>query len=149
MQQALTTPAVLPTQRNDAAPAIPAKEVTKVALRLKQQIEQVVPCELEEWKITKAHSPILTRAVIATAKQAGGTPYRACVVFALLVVHKWFKRQAQLELWDADLHAVRAVACRRCLLSRIIEQEEDADARLMLEEVLLKRYSHPRRPPRR
>lgn len=45
------------------------------------------------------------------AKEAGGAEYGACVVYALLVNKRWFKMQAMLELWDADLHNVRAVAC--------------------------------------
>lgn len=32
-------------------------------------------------------------------------------VFALLMNLQWFKREAHLELWDADLHALRATAC--------------------------------------
>ena len=91
--------------------AIPAVEVTKVALRLKYQIEQVIPCELEEWKVTKANSPVITHKVIRTAKEAGGKEYQQCVVYGLLVCKRWFKRQAMLELWDADLHNVRATAC--------------------------------------
>ena len=91
--------------------AIPAADVTKVALRLKYQIEQVVPCEMEEWKITKANSPVITRKVVKTAQEAGGEEHRGCVVYCLLVCHRWFTRQANLELWDADLHNVRATAC--------------------------------------
>lgn len=70
-----------------------------------------MPCELEESVITKAHSAIITPAVIETAKAAGGEEYKACVVFCLLVCKKWFSKQAVLELWDADMHEVRAVAC--------------------------------------
>ena len=33
------------------------------------------------------------------------------MVYALLVNKRWFKMQAMLELWDADLHNIRAVAC--------------------------------------
>lgn len=103
---------VLPTNRDPAAPTpVPAKEVTKVALRLKFQIEQVIPCELEENLITKSHSPIITPAVIEAAKSAGGDEYKACVVYCLLTVKKWFRKQALLELWDSDLHDIRAVAC--------------------------------------
>lgn len=91
--------------------AYPPAEVTKVALRLKYQIEQVVPCELEEWKITKANSPIITRRVIKAAKEAGGKDYPSCIIYCLLVCKRWFTRQALLELWDSDLHDVRAVAC--------------------------------------
>jgi hypothetical protein len=33
------------------------------------------------------------------------------VVYCLLVNKRWFKKQAMLELWDADLHSIRATAC--------------------------------------
>ncbi|KAF2787842.1 hypothetical protein K505DRAFT_287227 [Melanomma pulvis-pyrius CBS 109.77] len=132
---------LLPTNnRREHLPKSPidAKEVTKIALRLKHQIEQVIPCELEEDLVSKPHSPILTKAVVATAKQAGGEENRACVVYCLLVVKKWFKSQALVELWDADLHDIRAIAAE-LIAKRIIEEEEDLD--YLLEDVLLKRYS--------
>lgn len=141
---------LLPSHEDRPESAIPAKEVTRIALRLKHQIEVVVPCELEEDRITAAHSNIITPAVIATAKSAGkldspGNPdatshpdYSACVVYCLLVCKKWFKKQALLELWDADLHDVRAVACE-VLAKHIIEDEEDLA--YLLRDVLLKRYS--------
>lgn len=102
---------VLPTYHDDEIPsAIAAPEVTKVALRLRYLIEECVPCELEEDKITESHSRVITHAVIKAAREAGGRDYGACVVYALLVNKRWFKKQAMLELWDADLHNVRAVA---------------------------------------
>ncbi|KAL5116136.1 Calcium channel yvc1 [Pleosporales sp. CAS-2024a] len=133
--------ALLPTSRRSErlpAPPVDAKDVTKIALRLRHQIEQVIPCELEEEHIVKAHSPILTHAVLATAKAAGGDHHQACVVFCLLVVKKWFQKQATTELWDADLHNVRAVAAEM-IAKRLIEAEEDMD--YLFEDVLLKRYS--------
>lgn len=137
--RSLTTIAVLPTRRDENIPsAIPAREVTKVALRLKHQLEVVIPCELPEETITQAHSKIITDKVIETAKSAGGEQYRACVVYCLLVCKKWFKRQALIELWDADLHDVRAVACE-VLAKQIIEREEDGT--YLMEEVLLKRFA--------
>jgi hypothetical protein len=48
---------------------------------------------------------------VKAAKEAGGKENGACVVYCLLVNKRWFKKQAMLELWDADLHNVRAVAC--------------------------------------
>lgn len=80
-------------------------------MRLKYQIEQVISIELEEDRVTCANSQVLTKQVIETAKNAGGKEHRACVVYALLVCVRWFKRQAILELWDSDLHYVRAKAC--------------------------------------
>ncbi|PSK36186.1 Eukaryotic translation initiation factor 2 subunit alpha [Elsinoe australis] len=134
---------LLPYSQNHAIPsAIPAIEVTKIALRLKHQIETVVPCELEEDRVTAAHSAIVTPAVIETAKSAGkyGSEhdYSACVVFCLLICKKWFKRQAVLELWDSDMHDVRATACE-VIAKRIIEAEEDFG--YLFQEILLKRYS--------
>lgn len=136
--------ALLPTHRETHVPsAIPARQVTHIALRLKYQIEEVIPCELPEERITQPHSNVLTPAVVKTAKSAGkvsgvNEDYGACVVYCLLVCKNWFKRQAKLELWDADLHDLRAIACER-LAKFIIEDEEDND--YLMQEVLLKRYS--------
>lgn len=101
-------------------------------------IEECVPCELEPSAITRAHSSVITHKVIQAAKEAGGADYRACVVYALLVNKRWFKKQALLELWDADLHNVRAIAAE-IIAKRVIESEDDQD--YLLGEVLLKRYS--------
>jgi len=78
---------------------------------LKYQVEAVIPCELEEDRITAAHSNVVTPSVVKTAKEAAKKEYRGCVVFCLLVCQKWFKRQANLELWDAEIHYGRATAC--------------------------------------
>ncbi|KAK4690831.1 hypothetical protein P7C71_g6047, partial [Lecanoromycetidae sp. Uapishka_2] len=130
---------LLPSNTSDLIPsAMPAKAVTKVALRLKYQIEQVIPCELEEWKVTKANSPVITKKVIKTAKEAGGKEYKACVVYCLLVCYRWFRSMAKLELWDAELHDVRATACQ-VIAKQIIELEADQD--YLLQDLLLKRYS--------
>lgn len=103
---------VLPTFTDeDVASSIPAPEVTKIALRLKYLIEEVVPCELPEDDIVLPHSKIISKGVVKTAASAGGGENDACVVYCLLVNKRWFKRQAQLELWDADLHNLRATAC--------------------------------------
>ncbi|RMZ79507.1 hypothetical protein DV737_g3367, partial [Chaetothyriales sp. CBS 132003] len=130
---------LLPAHSSDLPPsAFPAKEVTKIALRLKYQVEEVIPIELDEEKITAANSPVITKQVIQCAKEAGGGEYGACVVYALLVCKRWFKRQAMLELWDADLHHLRAIACER-IAKFIIEDEEDQE--YLLHDVLLARYS--------
>jgi hypothetical protein len=103
---------VLPTYSTDSiSPGLPAREVTKVALRLKYQIEQVIPCELDESSITNPNSSIITNDVKSTAEAAGGEEYRSCVIFCLLVCSKWFKLQAIDELWDAPLLQCRAIAC--------------------------------------
>jgi hypothetical protein len=103
---------VLPSYRDThIESAIPAPEVTKIAIRLRYLIEESVPCELDESQITQPHSKVITRKVIQAAKEAGGTEHRACIVYCLLVVKRWFKHQGLIELWDADLHNLRATAC--------------------------------------
>ncbi|GAB1216173.1 hypothetical protein ATERTT37_005379 [Aspergillus terreus] len=130
---------VLPAYAADNIPAShPAKEVTKVALRLKYQIEQVISCELDESIITDPNSKIITNAVVQTAKAAGGDDLRGCILFGLLVCLRWFKIQAIEELWDSDLHERRALACE-VIAKKIIETEEDHD--FLLVNCLLKRYS--------
>ena len=81
--------------------------------------------------------------VAACAKSAGKVSgmqedYGSCVIYCLLIVKAWFKHQAKLELWDADLHDLRAIACEK-LAKMIIEEEEDA--MYLMQEMLLKRYS--------
>lgn len=102
----------------------------------------MIPCELPEDRITAAHSNVVTDAVVATAKSAGklgdNADHSSCVVYCLLIVKHWFKQQAKLELWDADLHEVRATACE-VIAKKIIEDEEDLN--YLMSELLLKRYS--------
>ncbi|GLA98558.1 hypothetical protein AtubIFM61612_000785 [Aspergillus tubingensis] len=130
---------LLPAFTDDqVSSTLPSKEVTKVALRLKYQLEQVIPCELDESDIVSPNSRVITRNVIQTARLAGGEDLQACVPFCLLVCLRWFKLQAQEELWDSDLHERRALACE-VIAKRIIETEEDQDNLLI--NVLLKRYS--------
>ena len=132
---------MLPTSHREhhmPPPPIDPKDVTVVALRLKHQIEHVIPCELELDQVTRAHSQIITDAVLDTARHAGAPEHNACVVYCLLQVKKWFTTQAHAELWDADLHQVRAAAAE-IMAKRLIEAEEDT--KYLFEEVLLKRYS--------
>lgn len=130
---------LLPSYRDEAiVSAIPAEDVTKIAMRLRFLIEECVPCELSEDLITQPHSRVITRKVVLAAKEAGGDEHRACVVFCLLIVKAWFKHQAMAELWDADLHLVRGKACEM-IAKYIIEGEEDMT--YLLHKVLLKRYS--------
>ncbi|KAM0348615.1 hypothetical protein ACHAPU_004050 [Fusarium lateritium] len=131
--------ALLPSHRNQRIEsAIPPNEVMKVCLRLRHLMRECVPCELEESAITRSHSTVITKHVIQAAREAGGEKYRSCVVYALLVNMRWFKREAVAELWDADLHDLRAVACT-VVAKQIIEGEEDLE--YLLHHVLLRRYS--------
>ncbi|KAL2158871.1 hypothetical protein VTH06DRAFT_4063 [Thermothelomyces fergusii] len=130
---------LLPTYGDESVrSAIPAQKVTEVALRIRHLIEECVPCELKESHITSPHSKVISPKVIKAAKEAGGREHGACVVFCLLINTRWWRRQALLELWDADLHSLRATACE-VIAKKIIESEEDTE--YLLHSVLLKRYS--------
>lgn len=96
---------------DEPQPSQSSKENAKVALRLKYQIEQIVVCEVEESALTDPNSTLITPAVVETAKRAGGEDHKACVIYCLLVCLRWFKIQASIELWNADLHGMRALAC--------------------------------------
>lgn len=72
---------VLPRFNHDQMrSAVPATEVTKVCLRLRHLVQECVPCEMEESRVTTPHSRIITQQVIKAAKEAGGLEYRGCVV---------------------------------------------------------------------
>lgn len=76
---------VLPRIRNeDIDSAIAPAEVTKVCLRLRHLVQECVPCEMEESRITEAHSRIITPQVVRAAKEAGGQDNKGCVVRAYL-----------------------------------------------------------------
>ncbi|KAL7912692.1 calcium permeable channel [Trichoderma velutinum] len=137
----LRTPVpVLPQLRNEEIDsAIPPADVTKVCLRLRHLVQECVPCEMEETRITTPHSRIITPNVIQAAKEAGGQEYKGCVVYALLVNQRWFKHESDVELWDAGLHNLRAEACG-VIAKALIEEEEDTA--YLLHSVLLRRYSY-------
>jgi len=129
---------LLPHHGQTTHSAIPPAEVAKTCLKLRHLIQECIPCEMEESKVTRAHSRIITKKVIDAAKSAGGEEARGCVVFCLLVNKRWFAHEANVELWDADLHQLRAVACG-VIAKQIIETEEDND--YLMHSVLLRRYS--------
>ncbi|TFB04989.1 Calcium channel YVC1 [Trichoderma ghanense] len=132
--------ALLPRLHNEEIDsAIPPVDVTKVCLRLRHLVQECVPCEMEESRITAPHSRILTPHVIRAAKEAGGQEHKGCVVYALLVNQRWFKHEANAELWDAGLHHLRAEACG-VIAKALIEEEEDTA--YLLHSVLLRRYSY-------
>lgn len=81
--------------------------------------------------------------MVKTAKSAGKVSgmtedYGACVVYCLLICKSWFKKQSNLELWDAELHDLRAIAAEK-LAKIIIEDQEDMQ--YLMQELLLKRFS--------
>jgi len=72
---------VLPQLRNEhLQTSVPPAEVTKVCLRLRHLLQECVPCEMDEARITTPHSRIITTKVVKAAKEAGGQEYKGCVV---------------------------------------------------------------------
>lgn len=122
--------------------AIPPEEVTKIAVRLRYLIEEVIPCEMEEELVTRSHSKVITRQVVQAAREAGGIDgspqYNDCVVYCLLICKRWFRHQALVELWDASMHQVRSTACE--VIAKLIIESED-DQQYLMHSVLLRRYS--------
>ncbi|KAK2594598.1 Calcium channel yvc1 [Conoideocrella luteorostrata] len=132
--------ALLPQFNHDhIRSAVSAQEVTKVCLRLRYLIQECVPCEMEESRVTAPHSRIISQKVIQAAKEAGGQEHRGCVVYGLLVNQRWFRHEALAELWDSDLHKLRAEACG-VIAKALIETEEDIN--YLLYSVLLRRYAY-------
>ncbi|KAJ3493531.1 hypothetical protein NLG97_g4668 [Lecanicillium saksenae] len=129
---------VPPHVRDRLTSAIPATDVTKVCLRLRHLVQECVPCEMDEARVTTPHSKIITQQVIQAAKEAGGESHKSCVVYSLLVNERWFRREALVELWDAGLHNLRAEACG-VIAKSLIEGEDDAQ--YLMHAVLLRRYS--------
>ncbi|OAA67112.1 potassium ion channel [Niveomyces insectorum RCEF 264] len=130
---------LLPTYaEDDIESAVPAAEVTKIAIRLRHLIEECIPCEMEEDVVTRSHSKVITKEVVQAAREAGGETNRACVVYCLLICKRWFHHQSLVELWDATMLNLRGTACE-VLAKLIIESEDDAD--YLMQSVLLKRYS--------
>ncbi|EJP64718.1 Calcium channel YVC1 [Beauveria bassiana] len=129
---------VPPHVRERLTSAIPATDVTKVCLRLRHLVQECIPCEMEEARVTTPHSKIITKKVLQAAKEAGGESHKSCVVYSLLVNQRWFRREAVAELWDAGLHNLRAEACG-VIAKALIESEDDTH--YLLHVVLLRRYS--------
>ncbi|EGX91516.1 potassium ion channel Yvc1 [Cordyceps militaris CM01] len=129
---------VPPNVRERLTSAIPASDVTKVCLRLRHLVQECVPCEMDESRITTPHSKVITKQVIHAAKEAGGEAHKSCVVYSLLVNQRWFRREALAELWDAGLHNLRAEACG-VIAKALIETEDDTE--YLMHVILLRRYS--------
>ncbi|KAI9793242.1 MAG: hypothetical protein M1816_000663 [Peltula sp. TS41687] len=123
---------------DDLVSAAPPLEVTKVALRLKYLIEQVIPCEIEVDRVTKPNSPIITPRVEKAAKEAGGEEYRGCVVFCLLSYITPESLPAKFSQNDCEFIGAEVKTCRAKESYRI-ESEEDQS--YLQEEILLRRYS--------
>lgn len=141
---------LLPWSSSDVDYARPGpKHILKIALRIKQLIDIVVPIEFDPAVVERADSPVLTERVLDLVREAAGgkgdgrkgsssRAYRATLVFVLLKVRSWYLSSAEEELHDADLYNLRA-STAELVAARLIEDE--ADERYLFKNVLCQRYS--------
>ncbi|KAF4584190.1 potassium ion channel Yvc1 [Ophiocordyceps camponoti-floridani] len=118
--------------------AVPPLEATKICLRLRRLIQECIPCEMDESRITTPHGRIITSKVLLAAQEAGGREHRSCVAFCLLINYRWFQQEARAELWDSSLHQLRKEACA-VVAKAIIDDEQDVP--YLMHDILLRRYS--------
>lgn len=125
------------------------KHLLKIALRIKQLIDIIVPIDFDPEVVTRADSPVITQSVITLVREAAaglgdGEPgsssraYQATLVFILLTVRRWYESSAEEELHDANLYLLRASAAEQ-IGARLIEEERDE--RYLFRDVLCQRYS--------
>lgn len=141
---------LLPRNGSDASYIRPGpKHTLKIALRIKQLIDIIVPIEFDSAVIERADSPVITERIMDLVRDAAGgkgngkpgtssRAYRATLVFILLKVRSWYLDSAEEELHDAGLYNLRANAAEQ-IAARLIEAE--ADERYLFREVLCQRYS--------
>ncbi|KAK7204213.1 hypothetical protein BZA70DRAFT_281820 [Myxozyma melibiosi] len=132
--------ALLPTSARSANHHyISPREVTEVCVRLRLMLDEIIPIEIKETRISRPGSTsIITPAVVETALAAADGDRRACIVFALLTVKMWYGKLERRELCDADLYSLKAEACAM-IAKRIIEEEQDQD--FLFKEMLCRRFS--------
>lgn len=128
---------------------ISGKHVLKIALRVKQLIDTIIPIQFEASSISRPDSPILTQKVYdllldSAGGKGGGEPgtssrrYRAVLVFALLIVRRWNKSSSLSVLYDSELYETRALAAE-VLALKFIDSEQDEY--YLFRDVLCRRYS--------
>lgn len=125
------------------------KHILKIALRIKQLIDIIVPIDFDPTVVERADSPVITQRVLELVRQAAGGQgegargsssrgYQATLVFVLLTVKRWFETSATEELVDANLYNLRA-NCAEQIAARLIEAERDE--KYLFRDVLCQRYS--------
>lgn len=131
----------------DAKPG--PKHILKIAIRVKELIDIIIPIQFDETAITRSDSPVITERVIELVKEAAGGKgngkrntssrmYQSSLIFVLLTVKRWYDECAEEELFDAGIHTLRASAAE-AIAQRIIESEDDE--RHLFKNMLCKRYS--------
>ncbi|VVT56764.1 uncharacterized protein SAPINGB_P005254 [Magnusiomyces paraingens] len=148
----MSSESLLPTVETDAIPRAyrpSPKHTLKIALRIKELIDILVPIQFDESVITRADSPVITDSVLDLVREAAGGKgdgaqgsssrrYRAPLIFLLLTVKRWYDDMADQQLFDADLFGLRASAAES-IAQRLIDSQEDE--RYLFRDMLCQRYS--------
>lgn len=125
------------------------KHILKIALRIKELIDIIVPITFDQSVVTRPDSPVITERIMELVKQAAGgsgngvsgtssRKYRAALIFVLLTVKRWYDDSAQQQLFDAELYNLRTSAAE-AIAQRLIETEDDE--RYLFRDMLCQRYS--------
>ncbi|KAK9477094.1 hypothetical protein V1514DRAFT_334852 [Lipomyces japonicus] len=133
--------ALLPRDEVQVASIISPREITVVTLKLKSLIDELIPIEVKETRITRPGGSVITPDVIELAVQAAPGEKKACLIFALLICKHWYHKLELAALFDADLYALRALACE-ILAKRIIENELDTDQEFLFKQILCRRFTY-------
>ncbi|ODQ64951.1 hypothetical protein NADFUDRAFT_46764 [Nadsonia fulvescens var. elongata DSM 6958] len=125
------------------------QQILKIAIRLKTLLDELISGNTDANEITAPNSTILDGHIIEMAYKAAagagnGKPgtssyaYRSTLVFALLVVKKWYISMANTTIFNADLYHLRELAAEK-LAAQILDSQTD-DHYLFID-MLCKRYS--------
>lgn len=111
-----------------------SRQTLRIAINLKLLIDKVIPVEFDEHDVLKLGLVILTDLVVELARKAAGGKgdgeegtlsykYRACLIYCLLQVTRWYQDLAETELSDGGLYRLRATVAQTIAL-RLIELEK-------------------------
>lgn len=114
---------------------VSGKHVLKIAIRVKDIIDNIIPIEFDEIAITRPDSKVLNDNVYELVLRAAGGKgdgsagtssrrYRACLIFVLLIVKRWYRQSSDAYLYDSTLYDLRGLAAEH-LAKKIIEQQND------------------------
>lgn len=126
------------------------RQTLRICLNLKNLVDELIKIPIES---SDTIAQLLDKNVIKLALEACGGDYRnsrsksckkyqACIIFCLLIVHKWYCRLSDLHLNNSKLFDTRAYVCE--YLSKLIIDHflrfNDEDDHYLFIEVLCKRY---------
>ncbi|KAH3901437.1 Yvc1p SCDLUD_002930 [Saccharomycodes ludwigii] len=109
-----------------------SRQVLRICINLKELIDNIIPIAFDENLIICDNSRILNVNVIKLAREACGgnlkeeksyMKYQAVLIFCLLKVCEWYWSLAEYELFNEELHNLRATTAQT--ICKIILEEEE------------------------